>query len=251
MDENTKKYVCKVIDEKFAVIIHKLTKIDDLEKSVDFLSNSYDALNKKFQALEQEQGTTKQENTITTRYLNNATNDLNQLKKDLNEMEQYIRRECLEIRGVPTGEDEDTNEIIRKIADLVDVDIDEDDISISHRLPIPSSKPGTNKRPESRDPPIIVRFVRREVRDELYKSRTKLRNKTTQDIGIERHRAQKIFIAESLTRRNHQLLNLCLQKKRELNYKFLWTKYGKVLMRKDGSSPVISIATDKDLDKLS
>jgi hypothetical protein len=64
---------------------------------------------------------------------NQSVNQLNQFKEDVNEIEQYIRRDCLEIRGVPVLDDEDTGELVRKV---IDVDIEETDISVSHRLPI-------------------------------------------------------------------------------------------------------------------
>ena len=247
MDQKTKDEVCKLIDERFSLLQEKLDKIDELERSVSFMSNKYDDLGKKFEALELQNKYIIDDHTRFRCNINNITNELEQIKQDLDDMEQYIRRECLEIRGIPLAKDEDTNQIVRKVGQLIDVDINDEDISVSHRTRL-SSRNSENKKQE---PAIIVGFVRRDVRDDLYKARTSLRNKSTKDLGMARHNPQKIFIAESLTRRNHLLLNQCLQKKKKLNYKFLWTKYGKVLLRKDGSSPAIAITSAKDLAKLS
>ena len=46
------------------------------------------------------------------------------------------RRECLEIRGIPGTAGEDTNEIVKKIGALIEVDISDTDISVSHRIPL-------------------------------------------------------------------------------------------------------------------
>ena len=245
MDQKTKTEVCKLIDEKFRGLEEKFMKINDIEKSVSFLSNSYDELRKIVETTELQCKSNDVQITRMTCYLNNVTNELDQVKQDLDNLEQYIRRECLEIRGVPIAKDEDTNDIVKKVGNLVNVNIDNEDISVSHRLP------SKNEKNNNQDPSVIVRFVRRDLRDALYKARTKLRFKTTHDLGITRHSPEKIFITESLTRRNKDLLSRCLQKKKDLNFKFLWTKYGRILMRKDGSSPVIAISTVKDIEKLS
>ena len=237
-----------MIDTKFSTLINKLTKIDELEQSISFLSNKYDELCKKINNLNVK--AVIDENTRLASQIRNSANEIDQIKEDLNEMEQYIRRDCLELRGIPSHNEEDTNEIVRKVGDLVDIDIKTEDISVSHRLPAMRDNSDNSQAKAKREPAVIVKFVRRDVRDALYKARSKLRSKTTRDIGFTRQQSQKIFIAESLTRKKHLLFNRCLQIKKELNYQFIWTHYGKILLRKDGSSPVMAINTEKDLDKL-
>lgn len=247
-----KKSICKLLDEKLAPFKAALEKIDSIESNVSFVSAKYDNLLKDLESLKSSRENTKSPNMkddiqeLTNR-VNNSINQIEQLKQDLDDHEQYIRRECLEIRGIPLGLNEDTNEIVRKVGHLVDIDISERDISVSHRLPH-KNKP--TPQSDNKDPSIIVRFVRRDLRDEFYKARSKLKEKTTRDLGIERLSPQKLFITESLTKRNKNLLNKCLQKKKELQYKFLWTKYGKILLRKHEKSHVVAICTENDLDKL-
>ena len=63
------------------------------------------------------------------------SNELNQVKTNLNDLEQYTRRDCLEIRGIPIQTDrEDTDEIVKKVGEMVGVSIESKDISTSHRL---------------------------------------------------------------------------------------------------------------------
>ena len=50
-------------------------------------------------------------------------------------MEQYSRRDCIEISGLPQENDEDLKKLVVKIGSLMDVELDERHISISHRLP--------------------------------------------------------------------------------------------------------------------
>ena len=75
-------------------------------------------------------------------------------------MEQYSRRDCLEIRGIPQSQEEDTDEIVKKVGELIDVDLNCEDISVSHRL-----SDGTRTRSDGvhikRVPAIIVKFTKR------------------------------------------------------------------------------------------
>ena len=52
----------------------------------------------------------------------------------LDELEQYGRRENLEIHGVPTMRNESTNQIVKTVANNLNVQLDERHISTSHRL---------------------------------------------------------------------------------------------------------------------
>ena len=158
---------------------------------------------------------------------------------------QYTRRECLEFRGIPKTADEVPKQIVEKIASLVDIDLEESDISVCHRLS-ERSQPGASKTAYS-SPPLIAKFTRRDVRDMLYKKRSWLKDYTTGDLGLSRVAENKIFICESLTTRNREIFNACLNFKRENKYQFIWTVYGRSFLRKDDRSPAIVINSREDL----
>ena len=152
-----------------------------------------------------------------------------------------MRRDCLGIRGIPVLTGEDTSQLVKKVGEIIEVQVQDQDISISHRL--------TDSRPD-RDPALIVKFAQRNVCDKFYKARKNLRGKSLRDIGITRFAGCKIFIVESLTQHNRKLFNECLQKRKDLNYRFIWTTHGKILLRKDEDSRVITITKRNDIDKL-
>jgi dGTP triphosphohydrolase len=232
---------------KLNEILAKFAIIDEMEKTISFLSKKYDDLNSDFVELKSVHEKLDKENKSLKAQVFQSTRDIKQLKYEVNDLEQYSRRDCLEIRGVPYLSEEDTNEIVKNVGELVDVDLEEDDFSVSHRLGDNSTRSDTVKR----DPAIIVKFVRRSNRDELYKARKKLMNKSSRSLGFMRQNEQSIYISESLTKLNRKIFNQCLQKKKDLGFKYIWTSYGKTLLRKDGDSPVISIRSEDDLGKLS
>ena len=131
------------------------------------------------------------------------------------------RRECLEIRGIPGTAGEDTNEIVKKIGALIEVDISDTDISVSHRIPL--SNNGEAGSTPIRHPAIVVKFTNRRIRDRFYKARTKLKSYNIRDIGLGRYGENNIFIQESLTEAKRKLFKNCLKFRKENNYKFIWT----------------------------
>ena len=108
-------------------------KIAPLEQPLQFFEAKYESLIKKVAVLEEIQNLNLENNALKSQ-VNTITNVCKQLEAQLDEQEQYSRRECLEIKGISEDRDEDTNEIVCKVADIMDISIQED-ISISHRLP--------------------------------------------------------------------------------------------------------------------
>lgn len=94
---------------------------------------------------------------------------------------------------------------------------------------------------------IIVRFVRRSKRNVvLAKSRKTKVNSTA--LGFQP--GIPVFVKEHLTQQNKRLLGLTVQKKKEAQWKFVWTADCKIFARKHEKSPAIRIAVPADLEKI-
>lgn len=221
-----------------------------IEESMEFLSKKYDDLLSKIEVLETEKKVLVKDNETLKSDLKNLFHEMHLVKHNLNDMEQYSRRECLEIRGIPVQDqrNENTNDIVKNVGKLIGVDVSKSDISISHRLP--KSRASSTNQGVQYNPSIIVKFVRRDVRDLYYKARSNLRRKTIKDLGITGPSDRKIFIAESLTQKNKVLFNHCLHAKRDLNYKFLWTSSGKIFLRRNAESYVVAVHDESVIKKL-
>ena len=117
--------------------------------------------------------------------------DLATQRNIIDNLEQYSRRDCLEIRGIPESTQESTDEIIMDLGLMIGVHIQHDDISTSHRLPVRDSIDINT------DPAIIVQFVRRHVRDAFYKAKKNLKDKSSKYLGFHRTQERKIYVAEN------------------------------------------------------
>ncbi len=80
----------------------------------------------------------------------------------LDNLEQYGRRECIEISGIPTLPIDNPKQLTVELGHLMGVEITQDHISTAHRLP------STRKVKER----FIVKFVHRDTKDKFYKKRS-------------------------------------------------------------------------------
>ena len=157
-------------------------KIDSLIESINFWEEKFSEVHKRIDDIEYSAEHIVQENKLLKEEILNLSNQLHVQKESINDVEQYIRRECLEISGIPQLPQEDTNEIVIKVGKLIGVNVGKADISVSHRLPTKVSYSNTVSRGRAFPPKIIANFVRRDIRDQFYAGRKRLKNKTTSDL---------------------------------------------------------------------
>lgn len=225
----------KILDEKLSPLSEQLEEALAMVKS---LNTKYEKMEETLVVLQEENKALKEEHASLKAQVLSSANDLKSVQKSLNDLEQYTRRDSVEIRGIPLPEEsqeEDTNEIVLQLSQKMGIPLERKDISVSHRIRSRSSV----------DPAIIVKFVRREVRERLYRARKRLKSITTADFGFSVEK--KIFINESLTPKNKELFKDCLRFKKDNSFKFLWTNAGKIFLRRNADSPVILINSSVDI----
>ena len=95
------------------------------------------------------------------------------LKEEIQQI-KYKQNSNLEIHGIPCKPNENTNQLVKKVASLVNVRLEDSHISVFHRLP-GGLHTNETKRNSPNKPiehaPIIVRFSNRDKRNEFYQKR--------------------------------------------------------------------------------
>ena len=176
----------------------------------------------------------------------------NSTASQLDELEQYGRRVNLEIHGIPSKPNENTNQLVKKVASLVNMRLEDSHISVSHRLPGCLHTNETKRKAPNKPieyAPIIVCFSNQDKRNEFYQKRKLIKplSDSSKDcfegIGL-------IRIRENLTPFRKNLYNQAKKAKVELNYKFLWTSNGRILLRQNSASKVLHVSSVDDLAKL-
>ncbi|CAB4001088.1 Hypothetical predicted protein, partial [Paramuricea clavata] len=126
-----------MFEEKLEKSLQPFTKqLEEVTKAIQFTSNTYDEIIKLLKINEEKKKKLLAENKSLRAELLQSKNEVKMLKESVNDLEQYLRRDCVEICGIPFNNDqEDTNNIVIKVAEAIGVDMAPTDISVSHRLP--------------------------------------------------------------------------------------------------------------------
>ena len=146
---------------------------------------------------------------------------------------------------MPLKEGENTNEIVIKVTKMLDVSLSSDQLSTFHRLQT-RLKP-KNSEPAA-SPPIIVRFLSRDVRNQLHANRKFARTANLLEFSLQG--AENIYINENLTQSRKKLFWHAKQKAIANNFKFYWTVNGYVYVRKSSNTDSLLIRNIDDISKI-
>ena len=165
---------------------------------------------------------------------------ISELQDQIHEIEQYLRVNNLEIVGLAQplqGETEETVIVnaLNSLHGLENNPIRHEDIDISHPL---------KSRRRDGKPVHIVRFISRKKKLEILAAKKREENRQF------KFRNEDVFINEHLNPTNRSIFAAAAEKKKNLNYKFLWTKNGVVHMRKTEESGIITIDKIEKLEEL-
>ena len=166
----------------------------------------------------------------------------------MKELEQYGRRENLEIHGVPWSKNQNTNEIVKKVAKQLNVTLISSDIST---FPGFLTLTFIQAIPPRLHPPIIVRFSNRDKRNKIFNQRQKFGEKLpniSDNSNSNNLIPKNVTIRENLIKYKRFLYAEANKVKNKLRYQFLWTWQGQILMQKDATFKLSSL---QDLNKLS
>ena len=163
--------------------------------------------------------------------------DLRKVTDRLNDVEQYSRRVCVNISGIPENRNEDAAKIVLELSKITGAHLEPGDVDVAHRIGKP--KPGKIR-------PIIARFVTLQKRQAFYDTRRALRGAQAQPGSeLTRDVLDKAFISDSLTQQNEFLMYQARQLKKKGKLVAAWSDQGKLKVKeKQGSSTRIFRSTD-------
>lgn len=168
------------------------------------------------------------------------TNDLNKVEDNVRDLEQYSHRNNLIVYGVPEETNENILFVMRRLASALQFeDWSSKLIDAVHRM---------GKISDSRPRPIIIRFVSRLDKDMFLSKRKVRRNLKASDLGFANEGS--IYVNESLTAKNRELLRSTREAAKKKGYNQVWTANCTIYTRRDKGSPAIRILSTKDIDRM-
>ena len=221
------------------VSLSKLTKEELVRIALDFqqkqelilnkININLNELSKKYVMLESELSISR---TVTT----NQKKQIIELERQCWMNEQYSRRECLEVAGIPSDtENSKLEETVLKVFSNIDVDVDPKNIEACHWL---NSKSGAKK--------VIIKFSKRKDAENVRKAKKKLKSKDLSTVGIK----NPVYVNDSLCKYYKGLWSKC---KKLLNNKYLhgfWVTNGTLRIKLTESSYPKSITHLSDLEDM-
>ena len=215
-----------ITEDKFSMLI---SAIDSIKSQS--ISNAL-----KIETIQEKNVKLTEDNLSLIKHNESIQKELTELSSHVDGIEQYLRINNIEVVGLPEPDEERCEErlIINALNTLPDIEpIIAEDIDICHVIP--------TKRRDGRRV-VICKFISRKKKIAVLNAKKSIRNFKFEN--------NDIFINEHLSHKNRRLFAIAMDKKRQLNYKFLWTKTGCIYMRKAERSSIFTISNDETLNNL-
>ena len=161
------------------------------------------------------------------------------LEKDVVDLQQYIRRNNVEICGIPDSiEQKDLEQTVIKIAESIGVDVYEDDIEACHRLKSKNSVPQKT----------IVRFVNRRTCEALHTNKFKLKETKSKKNLAKIDLKGNIYINANLSPYNRFLWGKCKKLYNDNKIDRFWVYNGNIFIIIEADSEKLKITHLNDLE---
>lgn len=233
------KTMLKQLNEKYEAILNILSDVPLIKTTLETLSTQIEEI--------------KQDQTKQNKAIGELTTKVNQLNLDLddkdkeilalnnriNALEQTYYVNNLEICGIPKLEGENVNtlsDIVKKVANVM---------GVTTKGIIEARRGFAPRRENAAPPPIALRFNTSTARDE-WMAKRKNRDLTVGKV-LDSQSNVPIYVNEQLSPFNKKLFWYAKQSAKDRNYKYVWSKYGKIYARKNDSMGVIKINSLDDI----
>lgn len=252
----TPESIRRIIREELAVVLDsfKASIVKEFELKTKTVLDRCDQISNALQGIEYQQKELKEDIVSNSQHitlLETENKSLRNIVNDLNsricQIEQHARATNLEIQNVPEYRSENLVSIVKQIAAVTDCHLEDSDVQLCTRT---AKINKDSRRPRS----IVVKFTSQRTRDHFLASTLKYNKKSktptdklnTSHLGIGGDK-RPVFVVEHLSPVQKSLHAAARTKAKELNYKFVWVRSGKIFMRKTETSEYKLIKSNQDL----
>lgn len=216
------------LDDTNENIVKQSETITGMQAFLDVLSKQYDGILKSLETHKEEiKDLKKQANSLEDQLV--SRNDrIVQLEREVERLQQYSRKANVEIHGIKKTDTEDLTCIVQSIASKLELSVPTvEDIEAVHRI----------KGKLNCIPPILVRFKNRATRDKWIEKRMVLKD-------------EDIYINENLTPSVKRLIWMTKKRAKEKSYRYVWSRNGRVFVRKEEGATLLRIDSEDALCKI-
>jgi len=236
-----------VLMRKMTVLFEQFSKSlkKDIDQQLGELTHSVKFVSDSFDSFKSDIGEIKKANEQLITENQKLKEEVKFLSKRNEILEEYTRRENLLLTGIPATKNENMDEILQGVASALQVsDFSSNEISVAHRLP------SMNRETT---PMIVVRFVRRSMRDKWMTAFQTISREDRSSPGIDVKKINRNLpnghfrLMNQLTAKSAKELKAARELARENDWKFVWFRGSQMCAKKSEGSPVFKV---KGLDHL-
>ncbi len=231
----------KVMNEMYIEVAELRVEVSEQRKSMQFLSEEYERVKYENKSMAKRLNVLEKKNGVLEKQIEEQGKEKGDLEETIIEMKNFLLQENLEVVGLPQREHEDCRDLAFSVFKKIDSKFNKDEIVQAHRVGNPKDQDGKMKKTR----PVQVQLKNKRVRNFLYFNKRRIRSEVGQ-----KDEKGKIYINESLCKKTRDLLREANLKRKDKSYKYIWTSFGKILVRKNENSKVIHIRSYKELDTI-
>ncbi|CAH3032799.1 unnamed protein product [Porites lobata] len=140
------------------------SEMTDLKRTIQHQTDDITALKSSLEHITKQYNEVERGLVAARKKIQEQEEEIGELYDLQDKLEQYTRKNSIEIHGVPECAYTETEDVVLKLAEALDVSVEPKDIEICHKLNRKGNKP------------IIVKFISHKVKTNLYRARAKLKN---------------------------------------------------------------------------
>lgn len=172
---------------------------------------------------------------------------ITQLKIEIQDRDQDLLANDVEIAGLPEAANENPSHVTLLVARKLGLEIEERDIVRANRAGPARAMVEGGEPPRPR--PLVVRLARRAQRDALLQAARVRRGVTAEGMGLP-GAVRRFYVNERLTRHNRQLFQKARDVVVRANWKYIWTRDGKIFVRREHGTAKHRIRSDMDISNI-
>ena len=163
------------------------------------------------------------------------SSDNTELEKHIHDLDQYQRRNNIEISGIPKVFEDNLEEKVIEVWNSLgfNEELKTSDIQACHRLDELSGASPTSPKKK------VVRFVNRKHAEMLYSKRFEIKDADLSSTGIPEN--VNLYVNANFCPYYKWFWMKCRKIKREGGVKYLWSRNGKINMKRDDNSNTIQV----------
>lgn len=219
----------------------------DFRVSLNGVSARMDGLELRLESVEQARAVCPAEPVLEAAVVARLQSTVAQLQQELNDRDQEALLADLEISQLPEVKGENVLHSIMVLSAKLGVPLEERDIVFAERVGMARGEGAGGERPRTRR--IVVRLLRRDLRDRLLQGARVRRSLTAGDAG-RTDAGPRIFVNERLSRLNRQLFHRAREECRRLQWRYTWTKRGRVFVRQADGRDAFPIRCEADIQRV-